>query len=425
MAERAARLTDKMERLSLMQKPAGMEEENVTAGAKEGGRGGASCPTLSSSSSTAEEAEAITSIAHKGGVWALPADLLNLHERSTRRRLILGRTLVRANRGEEGAYYIFRALQDARASGIRCNPILYAQCLATVGSMHLISLLHHGSLTDLSHLAAAGCRDDNEMTWAAQGVLERAAGILAPCLGEGHPETVVCKANLALLLPLGRGVEVLEEAMKEVERQQVQVQVQQQQQQQQQAGGKGRRRRASGDEEKSDSSSSNAIEGISFPLFSSSGTSASPQSPLPSPPAPAAAATMPSLHAALARNKEGLQALLIAVGHNQAQVHCAVDLVAAKLKRRRKVEGGMRMRTTTASSSVSLGREGGGGGEGEGAVVSGVKEELNLDWEVEEERGIDDEPPPVLEVLWTVQGVVGVGLKGWKVKKEEEEGGGT
>lgn len=123
---------------------------------------------------------------------------------------------------------------------------------------------------------------------------------------------------------------------------------------------------------------------------------------------------MPSLHAALTRNKEGLQALLIAIGHSQAHVHCAVDLVAAKLQRRRKLEGGRGIRMTTAISSSSSEAGGVGGGK---AVARGVKEELDF----EEGGGMDDEPPPKLEVLWTVQGVVGVGLKGWRVKKEDKE----
>jgi len=431
MAEKAARLTDKMERLSLLRKPAVTEEGSQSAGAK-GGGGGASCPAPASSTTAAaaaaaavaeaEEAEAITSISRQAGVWALPAELLNLHERSTRRRLILGRTLIRAHRGEEGAYYLFQALQDSRASRLRCNPILYAQCLAAVGSMHLTSLLHHGSLTDLSHLAAAGCREDNEMTWAAQGLLERALSVLAPCLGEGHPEAVVCKANLALLLPLARGVEVLEEAMEEVEKQQ-QV-LQQQQQQQQQGTGKGRKKKGS-EGEKSDISG--AIEGVaaasippsSLPFPPTSELSLPTPAPAPAPAAAAAAAvTMPSLPASLARNKEALQALLIAVGHGQAHAHCAVDLVAAKKRRKGRREGGVVM-TTTASSLASLGWKGGGGGGG-AAVAVVVKEEVSLSSEVEEEGGgNDDEPPPVLEVLWTVQGVLGVGLKGWKAKKEE------
>lgn len=309
-SEKAARLTDKMEKLSLARKAASSstKEASPPASSSAGGGGGGCAPFASSS------AEDISM------VWALPADLLALHERSVRRRLNLGRTLVRYQRPEEAAYYLFQALQDTRASGLRGNPVLYAQCLAAAGTMHLASLLHQGGPTDISHLAAAGCREDNEMNWGAQGLLEKALSVLGPILGDRHPETMACRGNLALLLPLDRGLEVVGKLV----------------------GGEGKgavgRKKAS-------------LRGVSSSLSSFPSSFSSPL----------------SLPASLVRNHEALQTLQIAIGRKESQAQCAADLVANKKKK-----------TGEFSSS--------------------------------------DRPP---EVLWTVHGVLGVGLKGWTVETEK------
>lgn len=83
--------------------------------------------------------------------------------RSITRRLNLGRALIRCHRPQEAALYIYQALQDVRASGLRLNAAIYAQCLAAASSTHLSSLLRSGQMADVSHLVAAGCGPDHEM----------------------------------------------------------------------------------------------------------------------------------------------------------------------------------------------------------------------------------------------------------------------
>jgi hypothetical protein len=304
MSEKAARITDKMEKLSLARNAQQQQQQrasSTTPPAAGSGAGGGGCAPST-----------ISSVEDTSVIWALPAELLALHERNVRRRLNLGRTLVRYQRQQEAAYYLFQALQDTRASGLRCNPVLYAQCLAAAGSMHLASLLHQGQPTDISHLAAAGCREDNEMNWGAQGLLEKALSVLGPILGDTHPETMACRGNLALLLPLERGLEVLAKLLVTGAKG---------------AGKSGRKKTSS---------------------RASSSSSSSSHLPLP---------------ASLARNQEALQALQIAIGRKESQAQCAADLMATKKK----------------GQSV-------------------------------------DTPPA--EVLWTMHGVLGVGLKGWVVNTE-------
>ncbi|EWM26860.1 Tetratricopeptide-like helical [Nannochloropsis gaditana] len=383
LAEKAARLTDKMERLSLLRQSSAKEEAEPVGGedteATPGRKGGSYLPPMPASDASIQAKSAST------GVWALPVELLAFHERSTRRRLILGRCLARAHREEEAAYYLFQALQDSRRSGLRCNPILYAQCLAAVGNMHLLSLLRRGLGTDLSHLAAAGCREDNEMTWDAQGLLVRALGVLEPVLGKEHPEVVACHANLALFQPLARAEAVLADAMRA-------------------AGGEREDREGGGGPGgEMESNSSKKVDGHREheAVRSEEEGSGAAQSPLSSPP------VAREMMRVLEGNRQALNTLIIAVGRHKADRHCAVELVAAKQRRRAK--GRQTADISLASTEIPVGTdvgqgEGGCDGFGRGTTDGGIEEEE------------EEEPPPPLQVLWTLQGVVGVGLQAWDVK---------
>lgn len=213
LAERAVRLTDKMERLSLIQK---QEEEEDKDGSQAqqrvggGGSGGGGGVGVAAAAAKAKKGRTPGDAGDP--IWAVPPELLALYARGIARRLNLGRLVVRSGGRpqEEGLLYVFQALQDSRKAGLRGNVILYSQCLAAAGAAHLTSMLAKGAAIDTSHLV--GCTEENEVTWGAEALLQKALGVLSPVLGDRHPETAACHANLALLLPLQSGVAALQEA---------------------------------------------------------------------------------------------------------------------------------------------------------------------------------------------------------------------
>lgn len=136
LAERAVRLTDRMERLSLVQTQEDQEDGEAAAE----GPAGAAVQTGEAEDGKGDRTPGDASDA----IWTLSPELLALNSRNIMRRLNLGRLLVRADGGrpkEEALWYLFQALNDSRKPGLRGNPIIYSQTLAAVGAAHLSSML--------------------------------------------------------------------------------------------------------------------------------------------------------------------------------------------------------------------------------------------------------------------------------------------
>ncbi len=142
LAERAVRLTDKMERFAMIQKQTDdekeEEEEEGSARQQRVGGGGGGEARVAAGSSTGEGKGSPSE-----AIWAVPAEILALNARGIMRRLNFGRLLSRVpgRTKEEGLFYVFQALQDSRKTGLRGNAVLYSQCLAAAGAAHLSSLL--------------------------------------------------------------------------------------------------------------------------------------------------------------------------------------------------------------------------------------------------------------------------------------------
>jgi tetratricopeptide (TPR) repeat protein len=144
LAERAVRLTDKMERFSMIRQQekeeggAGKKGQQRVGGGDGGGGGGGAAGVVEGKGAEGRQPRRSSE-----AIWAVPAELLALNARGITRRLNLGRLLVRGvGRGkEEGLFYIFQALQDSRKAGLRGNAVLYCQCLAAAGAAHVASLL--------------------------------------------------------------------------------------------------------------------------------------------------------------------------------------------------------------------------------------------------------------------------------------------
>lgn len=144
LAERAVRLTDRMERLSLVQTQEDQEDGEAAAPRQRvrevEGPAGAAVQTGEAEEGKGDRTPGDASDA----IWTLPPELLALNSRNIMRRLNLGRLLVRADGGrpkEEALWYLFQALNDSRKPGLRGNPIIYSQALAAVGAAHISSML--------------------------------------------------------------------------------------------------------------------------------------------------------------------------------------------------------------------------------------------------------------------------------------------